>query len=235
MSVNYSYGIQNALNLGASSSTAAGAATDKDLGKEDFLKLLVTQMKYQDPLNPMEGIEFTSQLAEFTSLEQLYNVNSNLSGINAALTAQNNFQAINLVGKNVVAAGSTFSVSNGQSTGVKLTLPESAVVTMYIFDDEGDRVRTVECGAMDAGSHDLTWDAKNNYGAIVDDGEYQFILSAEDINGEQVETLTQIQGTVTGVSFADGDLPVVMINGIKVSINNIMQIDNVATPATDEE
>jgi flagellar basal-body rod modification protein FlgD len=161
-------------------------------------------------------------------------VNSNLNGINAALTAQNNYQAINLVGKSVVAEGNTFSVSDGESTGVKLTLDESAIVTMYISDSAGSRVRTVEIGALEAGKHDLTWDARDLYGRTVDDGEYRFLLSAENIDGEQVDTLTQIQGVVTGVSFAEGDLPVVMINGIKVSINNIMEIDT-KTTATEEE
>ena len=233
--VDYTSSIQNALNLGSTASATEASTTDKELGKEDFLKLLVAQMQYQDPLNPMEGIEFTQQLAEFTSLEQLYNVNSNLSGINAAITAQNNFQAINLVGKNVTAEGSVFSVTDGESTGVKLTLDESATVTMYIYDSAGSRVRTVDIGAKEAGSHDLVWDCKNMYGNTVEDGEYNFIISAEDINDEQVDFVSQIQGIVTGISFAEGDLPVLMINGIKISINDVMKIDTTAANTTEEE
>src|SRR3989339_2077206 len=159
------------------------------MGKMDFLKLLITQLKNQDPLNPMEGVEFTAQLAQFTSLEQLYNINSNFTAMSTMLTAQYNFGTINLVGKEVKAAGDNLSVADGVSTGGIVTLEEAAAnVEVRIYDADSTVVGTLNLGPLGAGEHPFEWEAKDARGNAVKDGNYAFVVTAVDQNGNSVET-----------------------------------------------
>ncbi|MBU1052895.1 MAG: hypothetical protein KKC46_03565 [Proteobacteria bacterium] len=99
---------------GTGDSSSASTQAKKEMGKDEFLNLLVTQLKYQDPLNPMEGQEFSAQLAQFSSLEQLTNMNSTLSGIQNSLSASNQDNLLDYIGKTV----KTINDATGEVTGI---------------------------------------------------------------------------------------------------------------------
>jgi len=217
--------VQSLLNVNRDTSSTAATTGSDELGKDAFLKLLVTQMKHQDPLNPLEGIEFTEQLAQFTSLEQLYQINDQFSDMAYAIQSQSNFQAISLVGKEVKAVGDEMSVVDGQATGGKVELAEAAAsVVVTIYNDAGEKVRTIDLGQLAAGEHDVVWDGRNNSGGTVDDGTYTFQVGASSAAGENVDTITYQQGPVTGVSFDQYGVPTLKVNGLSVSIPNVVEI-----------
>ncbi|MEW6266638.1 MAG: flagellar hook capping FlgD N-terminal domain-containing protein [Thermodesulfobacteriota bacterium] len=195
----------------------------KELGKDAFLKLLVAQMKYQDPLNPMENLEITQQLAQFTSLEQLYNLNSQLTNVNSTLQSQNNYQAMDLVGKEIKAQGSTLSVSSGSATGGSFTLEEAATVNVLISNEAGEAVRTLSLGQLAAGDHNIVWDAKYYTGATAADGNYTFSVAATNASGEQLTVDTRIQGRVTGVAFNTSESPTLVLNKLQVGLADVLE------------
>ena len=210
--------------LNTATSTAKTTAS-QELGKDAFLKLLVTQLQHQDPLNPMESVEFTGQLAQFSSLEQLTSLNDSFSGISAALMAQNNYQAINLVGKDVKALGDTLSLIDGSSTKGLYSLEEAAAtVQVHIYDEDGTLVRTLDMGTQDAGDHDLVWDGLDQRGRTLADGEYTYEVSAQDSEGSAITVAQQISGRVTGVTFDVNGTPWLLLNKIKINLGNVIEI-----------
>ena len=115
-----------------SSSEVYVPAQDKTtLGKDDFLKLFVAQLQNQDPLSPMESTEFTSQLAQFSSLEQLTNMNQNLDYLLMYQASMNNAEAINFIGSTVKASGNSISVKDGESDQIQFDLAADAADAMF--------------------------------------------------------------------------------------------------------
>ncbi|MFH1139692.1 MAG: flagellar hook capping FlgD N-terminal domain-containing protein [Pseudomonadota bacterium] len=207
----------------------------QELGKDAFMKLLITQMQNQDPLNPMEGVEFTAQLAQFSSLEQLSNLNTSFSGINAVLQAQNNYQAINMVGKEIRALGDTLSIQDGESTGGVFVLEETAAdTTVHIYDEDGLLVRTLDMGSVLSGEQEIEWDGKDNQGDQVEDGLYSFEVTALDQEGQPVTSTSVITGTVSGVTFDSSNQAWLLINGLAVSMSQVLEI-NAPSQKTAEE
>jgi flagellar basal-body rod modification protein FlgD len=207
----------------------------KELGKDAFLKLLITQMQNQDPLNPTEGVEFTSQLAQFSSLEQLSNLNTNFTGINSVLQAQNNYQAINMVGKGITALSDSMTVEDGETTGGIVALGEtSADTTVRIYDEEGSLVKTLDMGILQAGQHEIEWDCRDKNGNMVDDGTYTFKITAYGVDGQEVDSTSIISGVVTGVTFDSSNQPWLLVNGLAVSMAQVMEINQPSQPTTDD-
>lgn len=193
-----------------SGSTAGGtpaAVTDNaaSLGKDDFLNLLVTQLKSQDPLNPMEGTEFTAQLAQFSSLEQLYNVNANLGELSTGQATQSNAQAVGFIGRHVTAAGDRVAVAAGQAGDIHFFLDRSAAsVQVQVSDATGRPVRTLEPGALEGGDRSLTWDGCDGQGRPLADGLYTVRVQAADLDGRAVPTTPYVRALVQGVDFSSG-------------------------------
>jgi len=194
------------------------------LGKEDFLKLLVAQLANQDPLNPMESTEFTAQLAQFSSLEQLTNVNKNLDYLRLYQISMNNAQAVNFIGKTVKAVGDSISVKDGASNPVQFNLAgDAAEVNVYIYDASGTLVKTLNGGALSSGEHSLEWDGTNENGETVSDGTYTFEVSAADASGETIASLTYMTVEVTGVTFKGGNA-YLLAGDIEISMSDIIEV-----------
>lgn len=197
----------------------------KELGKDAFLKLLMTQMQYQDPLNPVENTEFVAQLAQFSSVEQLTQVNEQFTSVNSALLAQNQFQSISLVGKQVKAAGSSLSVNNGDSIPGMYTLADAATkVTIKIYDADNKLVKVLEKGPQAQGEYNVDWDATDHLGTKVPDGVYKFEVIAKDNKDQSIETGSMIKGTVSGVTFGVNGVPTLLVGDIRMNIGDIIEI-----------
>jgi flagellar basal-body rod modification protein FlgD len=192
---------QTASSSSSSSSGSSGSANDL---QGSFLKLLVAQMNNQDPLNPMDNSQVTSQLAQISTVSGITQLNTTLSSITSQLSSTQNLQAAALVGKGVLIPGSKVGVSSGTATPFGFTLPSAATnVTLTIKDANGNTVRTVNTGAVDAGTQALTWDGKNDAGSTVADGTYTVAISATN-NGTGVTATSlqyaQVQSVVTSAS-----------------------------------
>ncbi len=196
----------------------------KTLGKYDFLKLLVKQLAHQDPLNPMDSTEFTSQLAQFSSLEQLNNVNSTLSEILAFQHSLQNAMVTNLIGKVVRISGNTIYLSDKADISYALS-NDAASVKVSIFDKSGSLVRSEEIGPQAAGNNSYVWDGKDTFGNQMSEGSYTFEIEAQDSSGNPVQALTNTSGTVTGVAFEDGITYLVLDKYMMVNLSEILSVE----------
>ncbi len=208
----------------STASNISNASESSIVGKEDFLKLLVTQLQYQDPLNPAESTEFTAQLAQFSSLEQLTNVNKNLEYLQLYQASINNAQAVGFIGKTVSASGNSINVSDGVSEGINFELSEDAAnVTISIYDGSGELAGTIEAGELGEGTQSIAWNAKDPDGNTVSDGDYTFEVAAVDSEGNEVEVSTFTKVTITGVTFEDGTA-YLLAGGRKIAIGDIKEV-----------
>ena len=195
-------------------------------GRDTFLKLLVAQLQHQDPLSPMENTEFTAQMAQFSSLEELYNINDNLKDIALYEASVNNSQAVGFIGKEIEANGNTIQVMNEIPDGIHYDLGEnSAQVSISIYDPYGDLVRNIDKGAQGSGSHTESWDGRDDEGNKVEDGTYVFAVSAVDQNGFDMNVSSYVTGKVTEVAFDNG-IVYLMVGDKKVIISDVVRIKN---------
>jgi flagellar basal-body rod modification protein FlgD len=190
---------------------------------DQFLTLLVAQMKYQDPLNPMDGTDFTAQLAQFTALEQQFKTNDQLEEILTAVKGQESGYVLDYIGKTVKTLNNAVFVENGEANAVSYTLDDRAEVTLQIYDEDGNEVRSIYKGWQDAGSHDFDWDGRNNAGSQVDDGTYVVEVEAVDDQGYVVAHQEYVNGEVSGVTYHDGT-PYLMIGGKVVALTNVTEV-----------
>lgn len=201
------------------------------MGKDDFLKLLVTQLQNQDPLEPLKSTDFAAQLAQFSSLEQMSNINKNLETMLLYQESMNNAQAVDLIGKEVKATGDSLSVSEGKVDPIDYTLSADAqTVTINIYDEDDKLIRSMDVGTQKAGDQEAVWDGKNIDGQTVADGAYRYEVLAKDAEGETVSATTYMQGVVTGVTFKDGVI-YILVGDEKVLMGNVLEISGV--PVTD--
>ena len=198
-------GESSASSTSTGSSSSLTSSTTQSLGKNDFLKILVTQLQNQDPLNPTDSTQFVSQLAQFSALEQMTNVNTNLQTVQALDQSINNSLAPNFIGKTVMANGSTFNLATGGTYNIQYQLAkDAATVNINIYDSSGNNIRTIQSTKVAAGQQSTTWDGKDNNGTAVDAGQYSFTIQAKDSSGNAMSTAAYIQADATGVSYHDG-------------------------------
>jgi flagellar basal-body rod modification protein FlgD len=192
----------------ASASTSATKTADI-MGKEDFLTLLVAQLKNQDPLNPDDPTEFTAQLAQFSSLEQLYNLNESMTGLTTAQANSEKLAALSLIGKEVSYNGSKFTY-DGTPVSVGYQLDGTATsVTLSLQDANGKTVKTLQAAdtELTAGNHFITWDGTDLDGNPVAAGSYKIVLKATASGKDaSVAAAPLISSEVIGVDLSNGML-----------------------------
>jgi flagellar basal-body rod modification protein FlgD len=189
------------IDLSASSAETQTSAPVKILGKDDFLNLLVTQLQHQDPLNPAESTEFTAQLAQFSSLEQLNNINDNLKNMALFQTAVTNSQAVSFIGKEIIASGNTLQLEDGQAAECQFELTaNAALATITVYDTSGSFVKEFETGPLPSGRQTAEWDGMDRNGNRAQPGIYRFEVQAVDADNQNVGVTPLIKSVVTGVS-----------------------------------
>jgi flagellar basal-body rod modification protein FlgD len=198
------------------------------LEKDDFLKLLTVQLQNQDPLEPQDNTEMVAQLAEFSSLEQLENMNQNLESsldLDLILTqVLNNTAAAGLIGKSVLATGDSLTLEDSGTADVNFDLGAAAdTVTVTIYDESGTLVRTIEESGVAAGRGVVEWDGKDSNGNKMSAGTYTFAVSASDADGNSIDITPLVMGRVEIVKFVDGEA-VLVLDGVEVSIAEILEI-----------
>ena len=210
--------------LGATSAETSTYVNPKNnLGRDEFLTLLVTQLKNQNPLNPLESADFTAQLAQFSSLEQLFGMNEALTAIQETLGTQESENVLDYIGKLVKTNDSTVFIKDGNMESNTYSLEDEAEVTILIYDSKGVEVRRIYGGWKEAGQHDLSWDGKDNNGNLAGDGIYFFEVEAIDENGFVVPYDAYLTGEVTGVTYQNS-IPYLMIGNKLVAPENVIEV-----------
>ena len=197
-----------------------------NLGKDAFLKLLVAQMENQDPLNPQSNEEFIAQLSQFTQVEQLLNLNENFDALYMAMNSVNNTSMTQLLGKDVVYVGDTFTYSGEGS--VKLHYDAEAATStsnITIYDQDGSVVYAGSVGALKQGEGFIEWDGKDVNGVLAPEGTYRFVLDGQSPDGESIAITELIVGTVDGMSFTNG-VPMPSINDLEFDLSLILRVES---------
>ena len=165
--------------------------SDKELGQQDFLKLMTTQLQNQDPFKPMESGDFLSQIAQFSTVEGIDDLNKGFAELSQSLVSNQALQATNLVGRQVLAPTGVASLEQGGSIRGSVELPAaSGDVVVNVYDQAGQVVRRLELGAQTSGPVAFQWDGLKNDGTFAAPGAY-FVSTEASIDGqyESVETL----------------------------------------------
>lgn len=206
MNINTSVQGTSATQAGsATSAVSAAAATagKSSVQQDQFLKLLVTQMKNQDPLNPMDSAQMTTQMAQLSSLEGIEKLNATMESLAANLTGNQAMQAATLVGRDVMVPGDQLQLAGGQATGAFEIAQPADQVQVTITDASGAAVKRVELGAQPQGIVQIFWDGTTDSGTAAAAGTYQFSVKAT-AQGKAVDAQTLMVGRVYGVTTGKG-------------------------------
>lgn len=205
----------------ASTASTTTSSAKNVLGKDDFLKMMIAQLKHQDPLNPMDGTAFTAQLAQFSSLEQLQNINTQLTAFTKQQQSLGNTQAVNLIGREVLAKGDTIR-AEGKPVTVSYSLnADAAQGVVRIYNADGGLVDAIAFRNQKQGMNTLTWTPPNSASA-----SYTFEVSAADAAGNSVGADAMVQGEVTGVSFRDG-VTYLSVGGREISYADVVSVKKI--------
>lgn len=196
---------------------------DDSLDKEAFLELLVTQLRYQNPLDPMDNTEFIGQLAQFSSLEQLTNINETIEGQEDVIQALDNTMMTNLIGREVMASEEVYQYSETNTSSMGFELPVSASIEVTISDSDGNKIKTIDMGELTAGSYLIDWDGTDSDGSTVAAGDYTYAIEATSADGETATVTSYLVGTITGMRFVDG-VPVMFVGEQPVYPSQIVSI-----------
>jgi flagellar basal-body rod modification protein FlgD len=216
----------NGSNAPSGSLSQAFGGGNNAMGQDAFLKLLVAQLKNQDPLNPQDNYEFVAQLAQFSSLEQTIGINDRLDQLGLQSQGLQNTQVIALVGKEVTVKGNIVTL-DGQGSKVPIsfiTEKASASSEVVIRDQNGRAIRTLAVGPKAAGKITVQWDGRNDDGLAQPAGAYQVTASAKDSADAPVVVSQQSTGSVEAVSFDKG-FPVLQLdNGMAVPVADLVRV-----------
>lgn len=204
-----------------------GASGTRDASKElndRFLKLLVAQMKNQDPLNPLDNAQVTSQMAQINTVTGINGVNESVAKLLAQFSAMESLQASQLTGRNVLVEGNTLSVDGAGVTGggFDLAAPVDRV-TIEIRDDSGTVVRNLSVGAREAGVSRFEWDGRTDAGTIAAEGRYSMTIKAMS-GATQVPATALAVRQVEAVARVDGTTQLVLAGGGRVAYTDVKQI-----------
>jgi len=206
------------------SKTVTKMADDGVMGKDDFLKLLIAQLSAQDPLDPMGAQDFSAQLAQFSGLEQMTNVNSNLEILQKLQTASQNNSSLNLIGKIVESDGNVFNHSVNSSETLSYSLAGDAEsVRIDIFDIVGSQIDMVRVDNQRQGKNSASWDGNDKHGNSLPAGTYSFTVKADNQAGAPIAVDTFSSGLVSDVVFGK-DETYAIVNGKELPISAIKRV-----------
>lgn len=220
--------------LDAMNSKGATAQSAADAQQDQFLTLLVTQMQNQDPLNPMDNAQVTSQLAQLSTVTGIDKLNVTLQSLMGSYQNSQSLQSANLIGHGVLAPGKGITLTEKAATDdtpaskqgiMGIDLPQDAdSVKVTIKDAGGTVVATLDLKAQKAGTQPLLWDGKKDDGTVVPAGDYTFEVAAT-VAGTKVDATALQFGVVTTISTAAGEDAKANVPGLgAVSVNDIRQI-----------
>ena len=223
-------GLPNSATVGSkdASNTSTEAATKSLADNFDtFLSLLTTQLKNQDPLDPLDANQFTEQLVQFANVEQAIHTNKKLDQLIALQSSSQLNAAVAYLGHEVKVSGDLFALQNSVAN-LEYDLPSNASqAVLTIVNSAGLPIRTVPADSA-AGVHQYVWDGRDNNGAQMPDGIYRFVLTAAGGSGEAIQATTSMLGRVTGVKSIDQEM-MLSIGPLDVPFDNVLAVRDPAS------
>jgi|WetSurMetagenome_2_1015567.scaffolds.fasta_scaffold20247_3 flagellar basal-body rod modification protein FlgD len=218
--------VTNLLNTSSTSSSSSSST----LGKDDFLKLMIEQLKSQDPLNPTDATQYTSQLAQYSSLEQLSNINETLNDsitANQNLTLSiNNTLSATLIGKSIKVSGNDLTYNGQDSVTLGYELPSNASsISLKIYDSNGNLVKTITDLSKTSGEHKLSWDFTDNNGDTVSKGDYTFEVVAKNSDDEKLSVDLFKSGVVSSIKYTSSGTKFV-VDDAEYYLSDVIEILN---------
>jgi flagellar basal-body rod modification protein FlgD len=214
--------------------TTIGSKEDAVMGKQDFLKLLVAQLQNQDPLNPSDPTEFTAQLAQFSSLEQLFTLNESMTNLATSNANSDRFTTLNTIGKDVTYHGSNFNF-NGEPVKIGYQLDGEASGVTLSLKHNGVTVATLKGEELDTGSHFITWDGLLGNDKSAPLGKYEIVLEAKAAGDESVGAAPLIRSEVTGVDLKGDFGGILVTKAGEVAFGSILGVYEPGSQATTED
>jgi len=205
------------------------------LGKDDFLKLLMAQLNNQDPLKPMEHQEFSAQLAQFGSLEQLQNIHKGIENLQGGMGNESKISAIGMIGKQVRANGNEVDLMEGQSVNLTFGKKEGInPIKAQVYSEGGKMVREMDIDPRTQ-SGEINWDGKDQDGKVLPSGKYTFRVQGVGLSGQAEELGAELSGRVTAVEM-NGNNPVLVVQTAsgtsKLDMAKVRSVAQDSTPAT---
>lgn len=211
----------------------AGAQTKSLMGdtQDRFLTLLVTQLQNQDPLNPMDNAQVTSQIAQLSMVNGIQQLNNTLLALSGQMDMSQSLQAAGLIGKDILYPGEKISLGSNPDTGAKTStnfgidlMSGAAKTKVSILDSAGKVVREYELGAKDAGVYPMNWDGLDSAGAPAPDGAYTVQVTASDDKGQAVSVQALTAGHINSIAYTSEGLKLNLALGGKISLLDVRQI-----------
>lgn len=201
------------------------AVGGNELDKDAFMKLMLTQMKSQDPTSPMDSREMASQLAQFTSLEQLMNINKSIADLKESQKPNTQLQMLNLIGKSVDGDSSkVIHEANDKQHLFEFNLgADASKVIINVKDEKGNTVRTMERSMLKQGKNQISWNGQDKAGVAVPAGDYHYEVEARDANNRKLAVKTAFNGRITGVQFTSSG-PVLMVGQQTLRLSDVRKI-----------
>ena len=208
-----------------SSASGTAAKSGNTVDQADFMQLLVAQLQNQDPLNPLDSANFSAQLAQFSSLQQLTEINASLKKNGGTSGAGGGLDAVGFLGKQVEGVSSAVSVTKGAMSTLDYTLSGRGTVHAQIVNASGKTVASdLVVGTQDAGAHTLDLSKISNLPQLTD-GTYTVKLAVvDDATGKASAVDTLGGGIVTGIDLS-GDTPTLLIGSRRISLGDVRQVN----------
>ncbi|CRI56001.1 flagellar hook assembly protein FlgD [Pseudomonas sp. CCOS 191] len=213
------------VSTGTKKTTTTEPVDKNALGKDAFLKLLVTQMQHQNPLDPQDNGEFIAQLAQFSSLEGIQTLNSSVNNIIGGIASSQALQATTLVGRSVILETDKAMVDTTESFTGQVVVPQNITDgKVEIKDKDGKVVKTISLGEQAKGTADFIWDGTNDKGEKVDPGQYTFTATTT-VDGKAQTMYTLLPAKITSVSFQGGsEMMLTLAGGQKIGVSKVQSI-----------
>ncbi|MGF1465974.1 MAG: flagellar hook assembly protein FlgD [Sandaracinaceae bacterium] len=204
--------------------TSAAHTPDTDLDRDAFMRLLVTQIRNQDPMDPMDTKDLMSQLTELTSVEHLIGIEERLGTLQVANAGMANAQVASFVGHQVTADASVLRLDDlGEASGAFQLDADAVQVTATIRAPDGTVVRTLDLGEHLSGNHIYAWDGQTDEGVRAPAGRYSVELAATDAEGNPLEVDAKVEGTIQSVSYEHG-YPELVVGEHRVLMGDVREI-----------
>lgn len=222
--------------ISAVSGTASGlvqpenAVGKKDLKKDDFMKLFITQLQYQDPMKPMDSYQMASQLAEFSNMEATTKMSESMDKLLEYQTSQNNLQLMSLLGNQAQVKGNGIGVVGGAVSPTEFVLEDvpSGTINVTVYDETDRPVWQKDIAANGAGDYAIEWDGKDTLGRAVKDGLYHYQVEAFSPTDEALPVGYMSTGRVTDISYVNGGATLTIDGLIQANAGDVVKVRDAA-------
>lgn len=218
-----------AASAGGTAASTASAKSNSDTSaqgiQDRFLKLLVTQLQTQDPMNPMDNSQITSQMAQISQVSGMQTLNAGVQTLVQSQTANQSLMAASMIGKQALVPGSTLELSSGSEVQGAVSLSGAATdYTVSIKDANGNVVDTLTTKNPNPGINAFSWDGRDNNGKQLPSGKYSFSAQATSASSTAVTATPYANQAVTAVGWGSGAPQLVMKDGSSVALTEVAQL-----------